>query len=438
MIRKAGVSITVTSVTDLFAFFTGSLTLLPCVRSFSIVSAIGVLFLYFLSSTFLIACISIETSKEEEKKEERQCCCLSPAPGSTDNCTASGSTDICTASGSTDNCTASGSTQDSTEDSTESCSFSLDMRSEVGYLLTESIIFKLAVICLAGGVLGVSVWGSTMLRDDFDPGVFIPKDSYLGLFYEAEREYFPEVGDTVVLYFANVNHTQEFVRIRNLLLTLEKEKHIAFLDNWTEDFMSYLNHYVFKKSGTTFIDTESYDKLLKNGTFFQEKLIQFLYSIKGSPRRSVFKNFDTMDVSCGGSDTVLFSNLRYRHVQLGDSEERMKAMMAVKDLINASNIQGHVFTMSRDYANLETEQVVKAEIFSVPLCSHHLPVPAGRPHHLVPSRLHCHTHPCQYHGIYAFSGTNSNRVYLFNAHTLMWTLNRFCCSCCSWIHNLLS
>ena len=25
-------------------------------------------------------------------------------------------------------------------------------------------------------------------RDDFDPGVFIPKDSYLGLFYEAERK----------------------------------------------------------------------------------------------------------------------------------------------------------------------------------------------------------------------------------------------------------
>ena len=25
-------------------------------------------------------------------------------------------------------------------------------------------------------------------RDEFDPGVFIPKDSYLGLFYEAERK----------------------------------------------------------------------------------------------------------------------------------------------------------------------------------------------------------------------------------------------------------
>ena len=45
--------------------------------------------------------------------------------------------------------------------------YSLDMRSEVGYLLTESIIFKLVVICIAGGVLGVSVWGSTMLRSVF-------------------------------------------------------------------------------------------------------------------------------------------------------------------------------------------------------------------------------------------------------------------------------
>jgi len=33
--------------------------------------------------------------------------------------------------------------------------------------------------------------------------------------------------------------------------------------------------------------------------------------------------------------------------QLGDSEERMKAMMAVKDLINASNIQG--FTIVKTF-----------------------------------------------------------------------------------------
>ena len=100
--RVAGVSITVTSGTDIFAFFTGYNSVLPVLRyiwsvqyyatywfveqpfyiytfnylilsffysvsrSFAIFSTFGILFLYILSTTFLVGCIAIDFKRREE------------------------------------------------------------------------------------------------------------------------------------------------------------------------------------------------------------------------------------------------------------------------------------------------------------------------------------------------------------------------------------
>ena len=52
-----------------------------------------------------------------------------------------------------------------------------------GFLLTLFPV-KMVVLLLTGVLLGFSVWGNVLLRQEFDPMWFLPKDSYLSLYVE--------------------------------------------------------------------------------------------------------------------------------------------------------------------------------------------------------------------------------------------------------------
>jgi hypothetical protein len=43
---------------------------------------------------------------------------------------------------------------------------------------------KLAVVIVTSVIFGFSVWGNYYLKQEFDPMLFLPKDSYLKLFWE--------------------------------------------------------------------------------------------------------------------------------------------------------------------------------------------------------------------------------------------------------------
>jgi len=43
---------------------------------------------------------------------------------------------------------------------------------------------KIGVLVITGVLLGFSVWGNVLLRQEFDPMWFLPKDSYLSLYVE--------------------------------------------------------------------------------------------------------------------------------------------------------------------------------------------------------------------------------------------------------------
>ena len=43
---------------------------------------------------------------------------------------------------------------------------------------------KMFVLILTSVILGFSIWGNVLLRQEFDPMWFLPKDSYLSLYME--------------------------------------------------------------------------------------------------------------------------------------------------------------------------------------------------------------------------------------------------------------
>lgn len=63
MLKHAGVSITVTSVTDIVAFLVGASTILPSLQSFCIYAAVGIFFTYLLAITFFVAVFALDEQR---------------------------------------------------------------------------------------------------------------------------------------------------------------------------------------------------------------------------------------------------------------------------------------------------------------------------------------------------------------------------------------
>ena len=61
---KAGVSITITSFTNIVAFLLGSAASLPALSSFCIYCALGVLFDYLYSVTVFLAVLSLDIRRQ--------------------------------------------------------------------------------------------------------------------------------------------------------------------------------------------------------------------------------------------------------------------------------------------------------------------------------------------------------------------------------------
>ena len=68
-LRKAGVAITVTSMTDVIVFAIGGTTTLPSLRSYSLYAAMGILFTFINQVTFFVACLTIDTRRIDAKRD---------------------------------------------------------------------------------------------------------------------------------------------------------------------------------------------------------------------------------------------------------------------------------------------------------------------------------------------------------------------------------
>ena len=68
-LRYAGVSITATSLTDIFAFCVGALTSFPALKAFCIASAIAIMATYLLQSSWLVAWMVIDLRRMKDKRD---------------------------------------------------------------------------------------------------------------------------------------------------------------------------------------------------------------------------------------------------------------------------------------------------------------------------------------------------------------------------------
>ncbi|KAA0718966.1 Patched domain-containing protein 3 RND-type protein RNDEu-3 [Triplophysa tibetana] len=182
--REAAISITITTLTDVLAFYLSFSNPFGSVRSFCLYAGTGVFFCYLYNITFFGACLALNGRREGENRHWLTCMKV-PDEYSTGQ---SKAYTVCCVGGSYNHTTG-------TEEVHPMTRF---FRNYYGPLLT-TIWSKVIVILLYLLYVAVSVYGCLRLKEGIDLKNLALDESYVVQYYEAEKNYFDYYGPNVML-----------------------------------------------------------------------------------------------------------------------------------------------------------------------------------------------------------------------------------------------
>ena len=259
--KHAGIAITITTLTDLLAFFVGATTKLPALSNFCLYSATGILFVFLYMNTFFLGWFVLDQRRLEARRDAL-CCCIKKGDGWKPN----------------------------------SCSqrsyMSTVFRGYATFLLHPGT--KLVVLVVTAGMASLSVWGTLQLDVDFDETIFVPKNSYLRTFYDNRDEYFPpSTGMSAAIYIAKVKNVY---RDMDKLKSLRKD--LGKMDSLENLNMDTVFDYGFER----FVDLNlgewrGYPEVPMKRPMFYETLNEFLFT-KGIRHQQLLRFTEDEQLQC--------------------------------------------------------------------------------------------------------------------------------------------
>jgi len=316
--RRAGVAITVTSITDFMVFAIGATTVLPALRSFCLWCAVGILAVYFYQATFFTAFLALDCRRIAARRNG-----LCPFFVHAEK------------------------QEDGEKEEKSSGKMSIGQRafSHLGNAVL-STPGKVLVLVSAAALLGGGIYGTTQLHQEFDATWFLPPTSYLRQWFTANNQYFPSTGERVKIYLTGLDLADEMDSLDHLVTSLNNATDIvASVDSWW----------------TTLNSSLPKDRSNITHELFNQKLTQFLHGPTGFKYRNNFEF--TSELSCGvAAPPLLLSSLTFTHVNFEEKSAHYPALTKVKSIIASSNFSGNVFPLTREYSSWETDEVITREL----------------------------------------------------------------------------
>ncbi|XP_015464268.3 patched domain-containing protein 3 [Astyanax mexicanus] len=182
--KEAAISITITTLTDVLAFYLSFSSPFGSVQSFCLYAGTAILFCYLYNITFFGACLALNGKREGGNRHWLTCMKVP------EDCPPEASRGYiaCCVGGSYDHKTGA-------EEEHLMQGF---FRKYYGPFLT-TVWAKAAVIVLYIGYISVSVYGCTTIKEGIDLKNLAIDQSYLVQYYEADKEYFHNYGPIVML-----------------------------------------------------------------------------------------------------------------------------------------------------------------------------------------------------------------------------------------------
>ena len=313
--RRAGVAVTVTSLTDFMVFAIGSTTVLPALRSFCLWCGVGILATYFFQITLFAGAVALDCKRLSQGRNGF-CPCYRHNVVEEEN------------------------SKRKTNETTPSLS-----QKALGYLadILLSLPGQIIVILATLALLGCGLWQITMLKQEFKSIWFLPPSTYLRQWFDASDRYFPGDGERVVVYIAETDIATNLDKIEKLVTGFEEaDDIIKTVDAWYPDFKSFSN----TNLGTNIPEQEI------NGTMFDGILTQFLYNAApetlGLRFIPSFKFLNNSELVCGEpAPEILLTTLTFTHHKFTDRSEHIPALNRVKEIIDQCDFDGLIFPFNQ-------------------------------------------------------------------------------------------
>ncbi|XP_061206935.1 patched domain-containing protein 3 [Neopsephotus bourkii] len=227
---EAALSVTITTLTDVLAFFIGTWTAFPSVRSFCLYTGTAFVFCYIYTMTFFGAITVLNHKREQGNRHWLTCM---PVGVGKDQAEKSCLYSAC--------CIGNCSGQSSQPESEHP--MSVFFTKYYGPFLTNKWI-KPLVVLLYGVYLSGSIYGCTQIREGIDLRNLANDDSYVIPYYDDNDKYFSAYGPRVmVVVTESVDYWNETVRlsIENCTQDLEGISYVDknFSQSWLRAYTEY-------------------------------------------------------------------------------------------------------------------------------------------------------------------------------------------------------
>lgn len=321
MLKHAGVSIVITSFTDIVALLIGAITILPSLKSFCIYAAMGVFFIFCYSVTFYVAVFTLDIRRMEANRNGILFCVQHKKP-------------ICV----------------SDEKTIFQKIFSKFYKHIVFSIPGKTIILLFTVV-----MTGFSVEAIFRLEQRFDPKWFIPEETYYKDFLNNYDHFYPNEGHAAMVFLGEMNYNKEFSTLYDMAQRMRNESYVNELVTWVETFQGYVQ--------------KNYGKDMRNVSAisdedFKTYLSRFLYSPVGAKFQINLKF--SQQFRCGHPATnITGSSMSFDFPRFDGPTEYLPAMNHVKQIVASTNIStgdGYRSVWSKIFANWVTDEIIGVEV----------------------------------------------------------------------------
>ncbi|OWF43557.1 Niemann-Pick C1 protein [Mizuhopecten yessoensis] len=323
-LKHAGVSITVTSLTDMCAFGIGATTVLPALRSFCVFCCLGILALFLMAATFFVGCIALTAKRRDADRNSLVCCYRHNADYRPNECS---KTEL----------------------------FVAAIKKFYAPTLMRLPV-KIAAMVVTAIFLGFGIWGFVVLKQDYNPIWFIPSDSYPYKYDGASNKYF-NTGAQASAYCKNIDYFSSKTQFDSLYTQLTGSSYISTgsTDSWFKSFTDWLST-TSTASVTSRLDGSKYPTTSTN---FYDLLYEFVTTeATGLRHRS-----EVVFTNNSGVLGVSASYIKFTHIVLTDSTSKINAMENTMSIVSDLFSDDNCFAYGRLYLQWYTNKVIQTELY---------------------------------------------------------------------------
>ncbi|CAM9472819.1 unnamed protein product [Ascophyllum nodosum] len=353
-LKRCGVSITYTSLTNFFAFILGSTTSLPAVEYFCLYAGMAILFDFFLQVTAFVALLTLDAKRQEAGRYNCFCCFTSESFLQKQEKISINSLRSPLSH-----------RERNLRFPPVRCSPSMPRyATTIGRFLKEkytpfilSIPGKTIILLGTAALLAAGIYGVTQATEDFEVLDLAPDDHYARDYTTLAREYDLEITSQFVplgVYTLEVDYTNIAVQaqMQETDELMEEQQHVSGpLDSWLSSFIAWAaNDTKYSANVTT---SGRYD-VYNNPNTFYAAVAEFIEEEDNERFQDniIFKSDGSIEIS----RSLLFL------VDMVDTEENVRALEDTRDVIDQSTLDPEPFGFSGVFVFTEQFLVIYDEL----------------------------------------------------------------------------